>query len=25
MTSLPDTSKGQRFADFVSLNRYYGW
>lgn len=25
MTSLPATSKGQRFADFVSLNRYYGW
>lgn len=25
MTSLPDTSRGQRFADFVSLNRYYGW
>ncbi|WP_373163932.1 beta-glucuronidase [Agathobaculum sp. Marseille-P7918] len=25
MTSLPETSKGQQFADFISLNRYYGW
>ena len=25
MMSLPNTSKGQQFADFISLNRYYGW
>lgn len=25
MMSLPNTSKGQQFADFLSLNRYYGW
>ena len=25
MMSGPDTSKGQQFADFISLNRYYGW
>lgn len=25
MTSQPSTSKGQQFADFISLNRYYGW
>ena len=25
MTSLPDNSRGQQFADFISLNRYYGW
>ncbi|MGN0983307.1 MAG: beta-glucuronidase [Gemmiger sp.] len=25
MMSLPHTSKGQQFADFLSLNRYYGW
>lgn len=25
MMSLPDNSKGQRYADFLSLNRYYGW
>ena len=25
MMSLPHTSKGQQFADFISLNRYYGW
>ena len=25
MNSTPDTSKGQQFADFISLNRYYGW
>lgn len=25
MNSLPDTCKCYRFADFVSLNRYYGW
>ena len=25
MMSLPNNSKGQQFADFISLNRYYGW
>lgn len=25
MLGGPDTSKGQQFADFISLNRYYGW
>ena len=25
MMSLPHNSKGQQFADFISLNRYYGW
>lgn len=25
MMSLPHTSKGQQFADILSLNRYYGW
>ena len=25
MMSLPHNSKGQQFADFLSLNRYYGW
>ncbi len=25
MMSLPHTSKGQQFADIISLNRYYGW
>ena len=25
MMSLPHTSKGQKYADFISLNRYYGW
>ena len=25
MMSLPNTSKGQQFCDFISLNRYYGW
>lgn len=25
MMSLPNNSKGQQFADFLSLNRYYGW
>lgn len=25
MMSLPETSKGQQYADFISLNRYYGW
>ena len=25
MTGMPNTSKGQQFADFLSMNRYYGW
>ncbi len=25
MMSLPNTSKGWQFSDFLSLNRYYGW
>ena len=25
MMSLPNNSKGQQFADVISLNRYYGW
>ena len=25
MMSMPHNSKGQQFADFISLNRYYGW
>lgn len=25
MMSRADNSKGQQFADFISLNRYYGW
>ncbi len=25
MMSLPNTSKGWMFSDFLSLNRYYGW
>lgn len=25
MMSQPHNSKGQQFADFISLNRYYGW
>lgn len=25
MMSFPNTSKGQQFADILSLNRYYGW
>lgn len=25
MMSLPHNSKGQQFADILSLNRYYGW
>ena len=25
MMSLPNNSTGQQFADFISLNRYYGW
>lgn len=25
MMSLPNNSKGQQFADFISLDRYYGW
>lgn len=25
MMSLPQTSRGQQFADILSLNRYYGW
>ena len=25
MMSLPNNRKGQQFADFISLNRYYGW
>ncbi len=25
MHSTPETSRGQQFADFISLNRYYGW
>ncbi len=25
MTSLPQNTKGAQFADFLSLNRYYGW
>ena len=25
MMSLPNNSKGQQFADFISLSRYYGW
>ena len=25
MMSLPHTSRGQQFADILSLNRYYGW
>ena len=25
MMSLPHNSRGQQFADFISLNRYYGW
>lgn len=25
MMSLPNTSRGQQFADIISLNRYYGW
>lgn len=25
MMSLPNNNKGQQFADFISLNRYYGW
>lgn len=25
MLGGPESSKGQQFADFISLNRYYGW